>query len=103
MFDITDLARVQERSVRYGRGRRGEDASGEVVKPRWGQVFFVAGESGTATSLPSYHVPVCLLTLFRIDCIWLCRIRSWLPRYPSDRAFRYYPMLAYGPLTGSVV
>jgi hypothetical protein len=59
MFDITDLARVQERSVRYGRGRRGEDASGEVVKPRWGQVFFVVGESCTAA-------PLRLI----IPCVW---------------------------------
>jgi hypothetical protein len=45
MFDLKDPARVQERPVRYGRGRRGEDASGEVVEPRWSKVFFVAGES----------------------------------------------------------
>jgi hypothetical protein len=62
MFDITDPARVQERPFRYGRGRRGEDASGEVVESWWSEVFFVAGESCTVAPLPSYYVPAPLLT-----------------------------------------
>ena len=65
MFDLKDLARIQERPIRYGRGRRSEDASGEVVESRWGQVFFVVGESCTGAPLPSYHVPVPLLIRIR--------------------------------------